>query len=89
MDDSYDKSFGVHVTVLKTYGRVVAQHPVLITKMLQSKGLDSQSPEDKVGARLEVCEEYLVCLMLSGACDKRYSPLKNKLSNLMQIEIDS
>ena len=85
----YVKSFDVNIAVLKTYGRVVAQHPMLITKMLKSKGLDISSHDDRVVAQLEVCEEYLACPMLSGACVKRYSPLKNKLSNVILLGTDN
>ena len=63
-NNSYAKSFNTHITVLKTYDRIVAQHPTLVTKKLISKNLSSPTPEEQVVAQLGARDEYLICLML-------------------------
>ena len=49
INDGSTMSFNAHVTMLKTYVGVVAQHFTLVTKMLKLKGLSSNLiQEEKV-----------------------------------------
>ncbi len=86
----YYQEFCAHVETLETYGDIgaVGITPTFLTAKLKDFALekviqDAKNPTDaeRLIAIKQCCDEFLGCLMLSGANQERYAALKSDLNN--------
>ena len=91
MDNStYHREFMAHVDTIKTYGGMgaIGITPTFVAQKLQEMVTagtcqDSTNPsKEELGvAHKDAQDEFLACLMLSGANRERFGPLRNELAN--------
>jgi hypothetical protein len=90
----YIKNFKALVGIVETYGRTYGCKPGLLRAQLIKQGVsasDLDAPDLTKSKKAEeiCCKQYLLCILLWGADQSRYSKLKDDLSNDLTKGVDS
>jgi hypothetical protein len=91
-NDEYHDKFNAYVKVIKSYGRETPIHPGHVDTKLKEMGKADPSkttPDERKEAREVAKEEYLACLVLSEADNKRYARIETDLENKITFGTDS
>jgi hypothetical protein len=90
----YVKNFKMLVGIIENYGRAYGCKPGLLRVQLIKQGVsasDLDAPDLTNAKKAEeiCCKQYLLCMLLWGVDQSRYSKLKYKLSNDMAKGVDN
>jgi hypothetical protein len=90
----YVKNFKALISVVETYGGAYGRKPGLLRAQLIKQGVSASDLDAPDLTKLKIAEEiclrqYLLCMLLWGADQGRYSKLKDNLSNNMTKRVDN